>query len=80
MKILESLSKTSIASILGIVVVVFSSLWIYEHVHRGLEETKNIEYVNKLEEENQALIYEIENLQEQNKILMKVLELKQNLE
>lgn len=80
MKILEKLSKTTIKSILTITLLVMSSLWIYEEFYLRIREEKKHELYHKLLEENQSLIYETQNLKAQNKVLLKVLELKENLE
>lgn len=60
--------------------LVFSSLWIYDKFYTKIKEEKKHELYHKLLEENQSLIYETQNLKAQNKVLLKVLELKENLE
>lgn len=80
MNILKNLSKSTLTAMLTITLLVFGSLWIYEKYYIGLEEEKRKELYHKLIEENQSLIYEIQNLKAQNKILIRIIELKQKLE
>lgn len=80
MNLLKSLSKKQLTSILGIILLVISSLWIYEFASNRLESERQTEQYNKLYEENELLKIEIDNLKEQNQSLIKVLDLKQNLE
>jgi len=80
MNILKNLSKSTLTAMLAITLLVFGSLWIYEKYYIGLEEEKRKELYHKLIEENQSLIYETQNLKAQNKILIRIIELKQKLE
>ena len=77
---LKSLSKKQLTSILGIVLLVITTLWVYEYASNELERIERTEAYNKMYEENELLKNEINNLKQQNQLLHKVLKLKQDLE
>ena len=79
-KTLKALNKNNIKSILVIILIVISSLWVYEIYYFDIKHKADIEFYNKIKEEHQSLLNEIKNLTRQNKTLIKVLELKKDLE
>ena len=80
MNLLKILSKNNIKSIVIIILIIISSLWLYEWYYFDIKHKEDIEFYNKIKEEHQSLLKEIKNLTRQNKTLIKVLELKQDLE
>lgn len=62
-------------SIFLIITLVIGGLWVYELIEGYVQSE---EYI-KIGEENELLRLEIENLRKQNRTLLKVLELKQDL-
>jgi len=80
MKILKALNKNNVKSILGILLIIISSIWVYEQYYFDIKHKENVEFYNKIKEEQQSLLKEIKNLTTQNKTLIKILELKQDLE
>ena len=80
MKILKALNKNNVKSILGILLIIISSIWVYEQYYFDIKHKENVEFYNKIKEEQQSLLKEIKNLITQNKTLIKILELKQDLE
>lgn len=80
MNLLRNLNRKQRATVFLILLLISTSLWVYERYNGYLEEIQRNEAYEKLEEENQLLKYEIDNLTKQNQNLYKVLELKKKLE
>lgn len=79
MNLLKNISRKQRITIFVMILTIVSTLWIWERYEAYLERVRYSHAYYRLYKENQLLKYEIDNLQQQNQSLMKILELKQNL-
>lgn len=77
---LKRLDKKHIAKIAIILILIITSLWVWEKYDRSIQRSLQTEAYNKLLEENELLRNEVKNINKQNRLLYKVLELKKELE
>lgn len=76
---LKVLSKRQVAAVFIILIIITTSLFVWEKYDNRIEDkVQHTKYTNLLEE-NQVLRNEIENLNKQNQLLYKVLGLKKDL-
>ena len=80
MQVLRDLTRQQIVAILSIIIIVATSLWVWQVWDNQRTKELHTEEYKKLEEENQLLRYEIDNLKKQNQLLHEIIGLKRKLE
>lgn len=79
-KKLKDIETGLVVLIIGIILLVMGSLYAYEQLRRYIKLEDREASLEKCHEENQALLKEVRILTTQNKLLIRVVELKQELE